>query len=73
MEPIFNEYAAEFLRLRHFTPYMATDEETRASRFKQGLQMDSQVLLILQQLKAYSQVLTIAREVERGLEKKNLN
>jgi len=29
--------------------------------------------LIPQQLKTYSQVLTIAREVERGLEKKNLN
>ena len=35
--------------------------------------MDIQVLLIPQQLKTYSQVLTVAREVERGLEKKNLD
>ena len=68
-----HEYATEFLRLSRFVPYMVTDEEKRASRFQQGLQMDIQVLLILQQLKTYSQVLTIAREVERELEKKNRN
>ena len=68
-----DEYAAEFLRLSRFAPYMVTNEEKWASRFQQGLQMDIQVLLIPQQLKTYSQVLTIAREVERGLEKKKLN
>jgi len=68
-----DEYAAEFLRLSRFAPYMIADEEKRASRFQQGLQMDIQVLLIPQQLKTYSQVLTVAREVERGLEKKNLD
>jgi len=35
--------------------------------------MDIRMLLIPQQLKTYSQVLTIARDVERGLEKKNQN
>jgi len=35
--------------------------------------MDIQVLLIPQQLKTYSPVLTIAGKVKRGLEKKNLN
>ena len=68
-----DEYAAEFLRLSRFAPYMVTDEEKRASRFQQGLQMDIQVFLIPQQLKTYSEVLTIAREVERGLEKKKEN
>ena len=68
-----DEYAAEFLRLSRFAPYMIADEEKRAARFQQGLQMDIQVLLIPQQLKTYSQVLTVAREVERGLEKKNLD
>jgi len=68
-----DKYAAEFLRLSRFAPYMVTDEEKRASRFQQGLQMDIQVLLILQQLKTYSQVFTIAWEVDRGLEKKKLN
>jgi len=68
-----DEYAAEFLRLSRFAPYMVTDEEKRASRFQQGLQMDIQVFLMPQQLKTYSEVLTIAREVERGLEKKKLN
>jgi len=67
-----DEYAAEFLRLSRFAPYMITDEEKRASRFQQGLQMDIQVFLMPQQLKTYSEVLTIAREVERGLEKKRL-
>ena len=67
-----DEYAAEFLRLSRFAPYMVTDEEKRASRFQQGLQMDIQVFLMPQQLKTYSEVLTIAREVERGLEKKKL-
>ena len=50
---------------------MLTDEEKRASRFQQGMMMDIQMLLIPQQLKTYSQVLTIAREVKQGLEKKN--
>jgi len=68
-----DEYAAEFLRLSRFAPYMVTDEEKRASRFQQGLQMDIQVFLMPQQLKTYSEVLTIAREVERGLEKKKEN
>jgi len=68
-----DEYAAEFLRLSRFAPYMVTDEEKRASRFQQGLQMDIQVFLTSQQLKTYSEVLTIAREVERGLEKKKAN
>ena len=68
-----DEYAAEFLRLSRFAPYMVTDEEKRASRFQQGLKMDVQMFLIPQQLKTYSQVLSIAREVERGLEKKNEN
>ena len=49
---------------------MVTDEEKRASRFQQGLKMDVQMFLIPQQLKTYSQILSIAREVERGLEKK---
>ena len=43
-----DEYAAEFLRLSRFAPYMIADEEKRASRFQQGLQMDIQVLLIPQ-------------------------
>jgi len=68
-----DEYAAEFLRLSRFAPYMVTDEEKRASRFQQGLQMDLQMFLMPQQLKTYSEVLTIAREVERGLEKKKEN
>jgi len=68
-----DEYAAEFLRLSRFAPYMVTDEEKRASRFQQGLQMDLQVYLIPQQLKTYSEILSIAREVERGLEKKKEN
>jgi len=67
-----DEYAAEFLRLSRFAPYMVTDEEKRASRFQQGLQMDIQIFLMPQQLKTYAEILTIAREVERGLEKKRL-
>ena len=58
-----DEYAAKFLRLSRFTPYMVAEEENRASRFQQGLKMDIQMLLISQQLKTYSQVLTIARDM----------
>jgi len=65
-----DEYAAEFLRLSRFAPYMVTDEEKRASRFQQGLQMDIQMFLMPHHLKTYAEVLTIAREVERGFEKK---
>ena len=50
---------------------MVSDEENWAERFLQGLNMDIQILLIPHQLKTYSQVLIIAGEVERGLEKKN--
>jgi len=59
-----DEYAAEFLRLSRFAPYIVTNEEKRASRFQQGLKMDVQMFLIPQQLKTYSQVLSIACEVE---------
>jgi len=64
-----DEYAAEFLRLSRFAPYMVIDEENRAIKFQQGLKMNIQIFLIPQQLKTYSQVLTITRDVERGLEK----
>jgi len=67
-----DEYAAEFLRLSRFAPYMITDEEKRASRFQQGLHMDIQMFLMPQQLKTYAEVLTIAREIERGFEQKRL-
>ena len=43
-----DESVTEFLRVSRFAPYMVTDEEKRASRFQQGLQMDIQVLLIPQ-------------------------
>ena len=66
-----DEYAAEFLRLSRFAPYMVSDEEKRASRFQQGLKIDIQLFLIPQQFKTYSQVLSIAHEVERGLKKKS--
>ena len=65
-----DEYAAEFLRLSRFAPYMVSDEEKRASRFQQRLKMDIQIYLIPQQLKTYSQVLSIACEVERGLRRR---
>ena len=41
-----DEYAAEFLRLSQFAPYMVTDEEKQASKFQQSLKMDIQMLLI---------------------------
>jgi len=68
-----DEYAAEFLRLSRFAPYMVTDEEKRASRFQQGLQMDIQMYLMPHHLKTYAEVLTTAREIERGFEKKKEN
>ena len=49
---------------------MVADEKKRASRFQQGLMVDIQMLLIPHQLKTYSQVLSIAHDVEQGLEKK---
>ena len=52
---------------------MVIDEEKRANRFQQGLKMDIQMFLIPQQLKMYSQVLSISHEVERGVEKKSEN
>ena len=68
-DQILDEYAAEFLRLSQFAQYMVADEENRASRFQQDLRMMIQIFLIPQQLKTYSQILTIARDVKRGLEK----
>jgi len=50
---------------------MVTDEEKLASRFQPGLIIDIQMLLIPQQLKTYSHILTITRKVEQRLEKKN--
>jgi len=40
-----DEYVVEFLRLSRFVPNKVTNEEKRASRFQQGLQMDIEVLL----------------------------
>ena len=65
-----DQYAAEFLRLSRFAPYMIADEEDRASRFLQGLKLDLQAFLTVQQMKTYSEVLTAAREVERVLQRK---
>ena len=65
-----DEYAVEFLRLRRFAPYMISNEEKQAERFQQKLRMDIQMLLIPQQLKTYTQVLTIVQEIERGLIRK---
>ena len=66
-----DKYVVEFLRFSRFASYMEADEENHASRFQQGLMMKIQMFLIPQQLKMYSQVLTIAQEVEQKLEKKN--
>ena len=38
-DQMVDEYAAEFLRLSRFAPYMVTNEETRARRFQQGLRI----------------------------------
>ena len=46
-----DEYAAEFLRLSRFAPYIVSDEGKQASRFQQGLKMDIQLFLIPQQFK----------------------
>ena len=62
-----DEYAIRFLN----ASYMVEDEEKRDSTFQWELKMDIKMLLIPQQLKTYSQVLIIAREVERRLDKKN--
>jgi len=64
-----DEYAADFLRLSRFAPYMVTDEEKRASRFQKGLRMEIQMYLMPQELKTYANVLSTARKVERGFEK----
>jgi transposase InsO family protein len=64
-------YAAEFLRLSRFAPYMVADEEKRAKRFQQGLQVDTQMFLAPQRLKTYSLVLDAARDLERLQGKKN--
>ena len=61
-----DEYAAEFLRLSRFAPYMVIDKEKG-----EVLAIDIQMFLISQQLKTYSQVLTIGRELESGLEKRS--
>ena len=66
-------YVAEFLRLCRFALFMVSDEEKRAERFQQGVKMDIHMLLIPQQLKTYAQILTVAREIERGLIRKEKN
>ena len=66
-----DEYAAEFLRLSRFAPYMVADEEDRANRFQQGLRLDIQKFLVTQQLGTYSQVLSAARGLEQVMEKEN--
>lgn len=63
--------AAEFLRLSHFAPYMVATEKKRVKRFQQGLHVDTQMYLIPQRLKTYSEVLDAARDLERLQGKKN--
>jgi len=50
---------------------MVADEENRVSRFQQDLKIKIKIFLVPQQPKTYSQVFTIAREVEREREMKN--
>ena len=66
-----SEYAAEFLRFSRFALYMVADEEDLANRFQQGLRLDIQKFLIIQQLRTYSQVLSAARGLEQVMEKEN--
>jgi len=67
---IVDKYAAKLLRYSRFAPYKVFDEENQASRFQQDLKMKIKMFFIPQQPKTYSQIFTIAREVERKLEKK---
>jgi len=41
-----NEYAAEFLSLSRFAPYMVGKDENQANRFQQGLRLDIQKFLV---------------------------
>ena len=68
-----DEYAAKFLRLSRFAPYMVAEEEDRANRFQQGLRFDIQKFLVTQPLRTYSQVLSAARSLEQVVEKENKN
>jgi len=65
-----DKYAAKFLRLSQFAPYMVAKDEDQANQFKQGLRLDIQKFLIAQQLRTYSQVLSVARCLEQ-VEKDN--
>ena len=49
-----DEYAAKFLRLSRFAPYMVAEEEDLANQFQQGLRLDIQKFLVTQPLRTYS-------------------
>ena len=70
-EKSVDAYAAEFLRLSRFAPYMVADEETKVKRFQQGLNLDMQMYMETQHFATYSHVLTAARGLERLQQKKN--
>ena len=66
-----DEYAAKFLRLSRFAPYMVAEEENRANRFQQDLRLDIQKFLVTQLLGTYSQILSVAHSLEQVVEKEN--
>jgi len=68
-----DEYAAEFLRLSRFAPYIVAAEKDWANRFQQGLRLEIQKFLVTQPLRTYSQVLSSARSLEQVVEKENKN
>lgn len=64
-----DEYAAEFVCLSRFAPYMVVDKEDRAHRFHQGLRLDLQKYFVTLQFTIYIQVIDVARDVERVMNK----
>jgi len=64
-EKTVDEYAAEFVKLSQFAPYMISTEENRARRFQQGLDLELQRYVISFRYKTFAEVLTAAREQEQ--------
>jgi hypothetical protein len=58
-------YAAEFIKLSRFAPYMIATEENKAKRFQQGLTLELQERIISFHFKTYEEVLKAAREHEQ--------
>ncbi|XP_011621788.1 uncharacterized protein LOC105420304 [Amborella trichopoda] len=60
-----DQYAAKFLELSRYAPHIINMEARKANKFERGLRPDIRGRVMSANLKAFSQLMDLARKIER--------